>query len=145
MVGFFISKNQIMTKVKIDFTSKIIQGKDSETFKKKADGELIESAGNTRVFYLEDGKIPVKILIKEGNVIIRRGTDRNNYSQLHFVVGERKDCRYVAQGYQMDLQSMTEFIKFFPKNNGSSELQIEYNLYSGLYLVGNYAVTLIFT
>ena len=145
MVGFFISKNQIMTKVKIDFTSKIIQGKDSETFKKKADGELIESGGNTRVSYLEDGKIPVKILIKEGNVIIRRGTDRNNYSQLHFVVGERKDCRYVAQGYQMDLQSTTEFIKFFPKNNGSSELQIEYNLYSGLYLVGNYAVTLIFT
>ena len=134
-----------MTKVKIDFTSKIIQGKDSETFKKTADGELVESAGNTRVSYLEDGKVPVKILIREGNVIIRRGTDRNNYSQLHFVVGERKDCRYVAQGYQMDLQSTTEFIKFFPKNNGSSELQIEYNLYSGLYLVGNYAVTLIFT
>ena len=145
MVGFFISKNQIMTKVKIDFTSKIIQGKDSETFKKKADGELIESAGNTRVSYLEDGKIPVKILIKEDNVIIRRGTDRNNYSQLHFVVGERKDCRYLAQGYQMDLQSTTEFIKFFPKNDGSRELQIEYNLYSGLYLIGNYAVTLIFT
>ena len=134
-----------MTKVKIDFTSKIIQGKDSETFKKTADGKLVESAGNTRVSYLEDGKIPVKILIKEGNVIIRRGTDRNNYSQLHFVVGERKDCRYVAQGYQMDLQSTTEFIKFFPKNNGSSELQIEYNLYSGLYLIGNYTVTLIFT
>ena len=134
-----------MTKVKIDFTSKIIQGKDSETFKKKADGELIESGGNTRVSYLEDDKIPVKILIKEDNVIIRRGTDRNNYSQLHFVVGERKDCRYVAQGYQMDLQSTTEFIKFFPKNDGSRELQIEYNLYSGLYLVGNYAVTLIFT
>ena len=134
-----------MTKVKIDFTSKIIQGKDSETFKKTADGELVESAGNTRVSYLEDGKVPVKILIREGNVIIRRGTDRNNYSQLHFVVGERKDCRYVAQGYQMDLQSTTEFIKFFPKNDGSSELQIEYNLYSGLYLVGNYTVTLIFT
>ncbi|WP_223896355.1 DUF1934 domain-containing protein [Lactobacillus huangpiensis] len=134
-----------MTKVKIDFTSKIIQGKDSETFKKTADGELVESAGNTRVSYLEDGKVPVKILIREGNVIIRRGTDRNNYSQLHFVVGERKDCRYVAQGYQMDLQSTTEFIKFFPKNNGSSELQIEYNLYSGLYLIGNYTVTLIFT
>ena len=134
-----------MTKVKIDFTSKIIQGKDSETFKKTADGELVESAGNTRVSYLEDGKVPVKILIREGNVIIRRGTDRNNYSQLHFVVGERKDCRYVAQGYQMDLQSTTEFIKFFPKNNGSRELQIEYNLYSGLYLIGNYTVTLIFT
>ena len=134
-----------MTKVKIDFTSKIIQGKDSETFKKTADGELVKSAGNTRVSYLEDGKVPVKILIREGNVIIRRGADRNNYSQLHFVVGERKDCRYVAQGYQMDLQSTTEFIKFFPKNNGSSELQIEYNLYSGLYLVGNYTVTLIFT
>ena len=144
-LAFLLQRIKYMTNVKIDFTSKITQGKESETFKKKADGELIESAGNTRVFYLEDGKIPVKILIKEDNVIIRRGSDRNNYSQLHFVVGERKDCRYLAQGYQMDLQSTTEFIKFFPKNDGSRELQIEYNLYSGLYLIGNYAVTLIFT
>ncbi|MEB3364855.1 DUF1934 family protein [Lactobacillus sp. R2/2] len=94
---------------------------------------------------MEDDQVPVKILIRENNVIIRRGSDQNNYSQLHFIVGERKDCRYVAQGYQMDLQSTTEFIKFFSKNNNSRELQIEYNLYSGLYLIGNYTVTLIFT
>lgn len=134
-----------MTKVKIDFTSRIIQGKESETFTKKCQGELTESGETTRVSYLEDGKVPVKILIRENNVIIRRGSDQNNYSQLHFIVGERKDCRYVAQGYQMDLQSTTEFIKFFSKNNNSRELQIEYNLYSGLYLIGNYTVTLIFT
>ena len=134
-----------MTKVKIDFTSRITQGKESETFTKKCQGELIESGETTRVSYLEDDQVPVKILIRENNVIIRRGSDQNNYSQLHFIVGERKDCRYVAQGYQMDLQSTTEFIKFFAKNNNSHELQIEYNLYSGLYLIGNYTVTLIFT
>lgn len=94
---------------------------------------------------MEDNQIPVKILIRENNVIIRRGTDKNNYSQLHFIVGERMNCRYIAQGYQMDLQSTTKFIKFFPKNDGSRELQIEYDLYSGLYLIGNYTITLIFT
>jgi len=130
-----------MTKVKIDFTSKIIQGKDSETFKKTADGELVESAGNTRVSYLEDGKVPVKILIRENNVIIRRGSDQNNYSQLHFIVGERKDCRYVAQGYQMDLQSTTEFIKFFPvkilirENNVIIRRGTDKNNYSQLHFI----------
>ena len=134
-----------MTKVKIDFTSRIIQGKESETFKKQAQGNLTDSEGAVRVSYLEDNQIPVKILIRENNVIIRRGTDKNNYSQLHFIVGERMNCRYIAQGYQMDLQSTTKFIKFFHKNDGSRELQIEYNLYSGLYLIGNYTITLIFT
>lgn len=134
-----------MTKVKINFTSTIKQENERETFKKTADGELVQNGKITRVSYLEDQEIPVRILINENSVIIRRGTDSQNYSQLHFKVGEQKDCRYVAQGYQMDLKSTTKLIKFFTKNNGSKELQIEYDLFSGLYLIGNYAITLIFS
>lgn len=134
-----------MTKVKINFTSVIKQENEQATFKKTGDGNLEQDGQVTRVSYLEDGEIPVRILIKENNVIIKRGKDKLDYSQLHFTVGEQKDCRYVAQGYQMDLKSTTKFIKFFPKNNGAKELQIEYDLFSGLYLVGNYNVTLIFT
>lgn len=134
-----------MTKVKINFTSTIKQENERETFKKTADGELVQNGKITRVSYLEDQEIPVRILINENSVIIRRGTDSQNYSQLHFTVGEQKDCRYVAQGYQMDLKSTTKLIKFFTKNNGSKELQIEYDLFSGLYLIGNYAITLIFS
>lgn len=134
-----------MTKVKIDFTSEIKQEDASETFKKTGHGELIDNSGATRISYLEDDKILVKILIKENDVIIRRGKSNDDFSQLHFVVGEQKKCRYVAQGYQTDLNSSTKLIKFFTKNDGSRELQIEYDLFSGLYLVGNYTITLIFT
>lgn len=134
-----------MTKVKIAFTSTIKQEKESEIFCKSGTGELIEHNGITRVSYLEDGKVPVKLLIKENDVIIRRGDSTSDYSQLHFSVGQKRECRYVAQGYQMDLTSRTKIIKFFSKIDGSRELHIEYDLFSDLYLVGNYAVTLIFT
>lgn len=134
-----------MSKVKIAFTSTIKQEKESETFQKFCFGDLVENNGITRVSYLEDGQISVKILIKNNDVIIRRDVSAQEYSQLHFSVGKQKDCRYVAQGYQMDLKSTTKLIKFFPKIDGSRELHIEYDLFSGLYLVGNYAVTLIFT
>lgn len=134
-----------MTKVKIAFTSTIKQEKESETFRKSGTGELTEHNGITRVSYLEDGEVPVKLLIKENDVIIRRGNSASDYSQLHFSVGQKKECRYVAQGYQMDLTSRAKIIKFFSKIDGSRELHIEYDLFSGLYLVGNYTVTLIFT
>ena len=126
-----------MTKVKIDFTSKIVQEKESETFHKTGQGELIENGDVTRVSYLEDDKVPVKLLIKENDVIIKRGNTNDDYSQLHFTVGQKKDCRYVASGYQMDLKSSTKLIKFFPKIDGSKQLQIEYDLFSGLYLDKN--------
>lgn len=134
-----------MTRVKVNFTSTIVQEKESETFTKTSVGELIKIGEVTRVSYLEDGQVPVKILIKPNDVIIKRRQDSANYSQLHFVLNEQRNCRYVAQGYQMDLKSMTNLIKFFPKIDGSQELRIEYNLFSGLYLIGNYTVALIFT
>ncbi len=134
-----------MTKVKIAFTSTIKQEQESETFQQNCFGDLVESGDVTRVSYLEDNQVAVKMLIKEDDVIIRREVSAQEYSQLHFTVGKQRDCRYVAQGNQMDLKSTTKLIKFFPKIDGTRELQIEYDLFSGLYLVGNYTVTLIFT
>ncbi|BDR60980.1 DUF1934 domain-containing protein [Lactobacillus xylocopicola] len=134
-----------MTKIKVDFISQITQENESATFQKTGIGELNQAAGVTRVAYLEEGRVPVKVLIRQDDVIIRRGSDNTDYSQLHFKRGEQKACRYVAQGYQMDLKSQTKVIEFFTKNDGTQQLQIEYDLFSGLYLVGNYVVTLIFT
>ncbi|WEV70627.1 DUF1934 domain-containing protein [Lactobacillus sp. ESL0785] len=134
-----------MAKVTVKFTSTIRQENEQESFAKQAVGELKQAGAITRVSYLEDDQIPVKILIKDNDVIIRRQTDEQNYSQLHFRLGEQQACRYVAAGYQMDLTSTTNFLKFSTKNNGSQELRIEYDLFSGLYLIGNYTVTLIFT
>ncbi|KRL90492.1 DUF1934 domain-containing protein [Lactobacillus kalixensis] len=134
-----------MTKINIDLTSTITQGDDTETFHKNATGEIEISDQAIRISYLEDGEIPVKMLLKDKELILRRGVDHNNYSLLKFTPGEKKACRYVAAGRQMDLTSVTNLLEFVDQNDNSQKLQVEYDLFSGLYLVGNYTVTLIFT
>ncbi|MBN7276401.1 DUF1934 domain-containing protein [Lactobacillus acetotolerans] len=134
-----------MSKVKVDLTSTITQKKETETFKKSADGELKTIGDITRLSYLEDGVIPVKMLLKENELLIKRGVDKNNYSFMRFVPGEKEACRYVVEGRQMDLTSAANLLEFETQEDGSQKLRIEYDLFSGLYLIGNYTVTLIFT
>ena len=134
-----------MSKVKVNLTSTITQKKETETFKKSADGELKTIGDITRLSYLEDGVIPVKMLLKENELLIKRGVDENNYSFMRFVPGEKEACRYVVEGRQMDLTSAANLLEFETQENGSQKLRIEYDLFSGLYLIGNYTVTLIFT
>ena len=43
----------------------------------------------------------------------------------------------------MDLTSVTNLLKV-TKNGNEHKVSVEYDLFSGLYLIGNYAVTLIF-
>lgn len=125
--------------------SQITQGDETETFSKTATGQVDYQADAIRIAYDEDGTIPVKILIKEDKVIIRRGVDHNNFSLMKFILGEKQDCRYVVEGRRMDMASVTNLLKCEKQANGSSKLQLEYDLFNGLYLIGNYAVTLIFT
>ncbi|QGV05087.1 DUF1934 domain-containing protein [Lactobacillus acetotolerans] len=134
-----------MSKVKVNLTSTITQKKETETFKKSADGELKTIGDITRLSYLEDGVIPVKMLLKENELLIKRGVDENNYSFMRFVPGEKEACRYVVEGRQMDLTSAANLLEFETQEDGSQKLRIEYDLFSGLYLIGNYTVTLIFT
>ncbi|RVU70088.1 MULTISPECIES: DUF1934 domain-containing protein [Lactobacillus] len=133
-----------MTKRNIELTSTITQDKEQETFHKQMTGEVTENKGIMRVSYLEDGTIPVKMLLKENELILRRGTDEQNYSLMRFIPGEKAACRYVVTGRQMDLTSVTNLLKYEEDDHGQ-KLQVEYDLFSGLYLVGNYTVTLIFT
>lgn len=134
-----------MTKINIDLTSTITQEKDTEAFHKHAEGEFKEKDGIIRISYLEDGTIPVKMLLKDNELLLRRGVDENNYSFMRFVPGEKESCRYLVSGRQMDLISVTNILEFEDRKDGSQKLHIEYDLFSGLYLVGNYTVTLIFT
>ena len=134
-----------MSKVKVNLTSTITQKRETETFKKSADGELKTIGDITRLSYLEDGVIPVKMLLKENELLIKRGVDENNYSFMRFVPGEKEACRYVVEGRQMDLTSAANLLEFETQEDGSQKLRIEYDLFSGLYLIGNYTVTLIFT
>lgn len=135
---FFIK----MSKIKIDLTSKIIQGEQTETIRQQAEGELREDGAVKRIFY-EAEKVPVKMLVKEKELLIRRGTDHSNFSQMHFILGEKGQCKYVVEGRQLDLLSETKRLEL-KENAAGQQLEVEYDLFSGVDLIGSYAVSLIF-
>ena len=130
-------------KVEIHLTSKITQEDETATFEKTMPGEFSEKDGIMRLSYLEDGQIPIKIMIKNNEMIMRRGVDSRNHSLMRFTPGEKEDCHYLVEGRQMDLTSVTNLLKV-TKNGNEHKVSVEYDLFSGLYLIGNYAVTLIF-
>ncbi|KAI4308770.1 DUF1934 domain-containing protein [Lactobacillus intestinalis] len=132
-----------MKKVEIHLTSKITQEDETATFEKTMPGEFSEKDGIMRLSYLEDGQIPIKIMIKNNEMIMRRGVDSRNHSLMRFTPGEKEDCHYLVEGRQMDLTSVTNLLKV-TKNGNEHKVSVEYDLFSGLYLIGNYAVTLIF-
>lgn len=132
-----------MKKVEIHLTSKITQEDETATFEKTMPGEFSEKDGIMRLSYLEDGQIPIKIMIKNNEMIMRRGVDSRNHSLMRFTPGEKEDCHYLVEGRQMDLTSVTNLLKV-TKNGNENKVSVEYDLFSGLYLIGNYAVTLIF-
>ena len=82
-------------KVKINLTSKITQADQTETIRQEADGELREDGAIKRIFY-ETENVPVKMLVKEQELLIRRGSDRANFSQMHFILGEKGQCKYLS-------------------------------------------------
>lgn len=129
----------------IKFTSTIVQDAEEETFEKEMPGEIQVDDNNIRISYLEDEEIPVKMLFKDKKLIMRRGVDKYNYSLMRFTPGEKQACRYLVEGRQMDLTSVTNILSFSTEKDGKRKLHIEYDLFSGLYLIGNYTVTLIFT
>ena len=132
-----------MKKVEIHLTSKITQEDETATFEKTMPGEFSEKDGIMRLSYLEDGQITIKIMIKNNEMIMRRGVDSRNHSLMRFTPGEKEDCHYLVEGRQMDLTSVTNLLKV-TKNGNEHKVSVEYDLFSGLYLIGNYAVTLIF-
>lgn len=138
-------RDESVTETKIYLNSSITQDKDTETFTKEATGQINEENGAIRIAYAEDETIPVKVLIKEDKVIIRRGVDSNNFSLMKFTPGEKEECRYVVEGRRMDMISVTNLLECQEQDDGSRKLRLEYDLFNGLYLIGNYAVTLIFT
>lgn len=135
-----------MKEVDLKFKSTITQEQDSESFQKIAKAQVEELKDGWRLKYLEDNQIPVKILLKKKKqtLIINRGVVPSNYSLIKLELGEKRGCKYVVNNRQMDLISETKFLKV-TKYGGRTKVQVEYDLFSGLYLIGNYAVTLIFS
>ncbi len=135
-----------MKEVDLKFKSTITQEQDAESFQKTAKAQVEELEDGWRLKYLEDNQIPVKILLKKQKqtLIINRGVVPSDYSLIKLELGEKRGCKYVVNNRQMDLISETKFLKV-TKYGGRTKVQVEYDLFSGLYLIGNYAVTLIFS
>lgn len=138
-------RDENVAAITINLTSKITQDNDTETFTRHARGTMTEKDGIIRIAYAEEQDIPVKMLLKEDELLIRRGVDQNNYSFMRFIPGEKGKCRYVVEGRQMDMVSVTNLLEYTAKEDGSHQLRVEYDLFNGLYLISNYAFTLIFT
>ncbi len=136
----------ILKEVDLKFKSTITQEQDAESFQKTAKAQVEELEDGWRLKYLEDNQIPVKILLKKQKqtLIINRGVVPSDYSLIKLELGEKRGCKYVVNNRQMDLISETKFLKV-TKYGGRTKVQVEYDLFSGLYLIGNYAVTLIFS
>lgn len=138
-----------MTNIKVKLTSTITQEDQSETFSKEGLG-TIEKVNNDswRVKYDEQnkhGSVPVMLMIKPRELIMQRGKiEDNNYNMMKFEPGEKKNCRIIAASRVMDLTSITQKLDFSGKINENMQLKVEYELFSGLYLVGNYAIKIDF-
>lgn len=138
-----------MTNIKVKLTSTITQEDQTETFSKVGIG-TIEKVGNDswRVKYDEEnkgGSVPVMLMIKPRELIMQRGKiEDNNYNMMKFEPGEKKNCRIIASSRVMDLTSITQKLDFSGENNKNMQLKVEYELFSGLYLIGNYAIKIDF-
>lgn len=128
----------VLTKVAIDFYSKIVQEDESEEFSQQVTGELKQAGAVTRIAYTDENKAQVKMLLTPTKLIISR-RQAGNSSLLRLSPGDSLPCQVKAAGRQMDLLSRTSSLEFT-----DTKLEVEYQLFSGLYLVGNYTVRLLF-
>lgn len=138
----------IMENIKIKLTSKITQEDQSATFSRTGFGTIEQLDNGFRVNYQEEnknGNVPVKLLIKPKELVMQRGKiEDNDYTMMKFEPGEKKNCRIIAHSKIMDLTSVTNKLDFSGEIGENMQLNVEYDLFSGLYLVGNYAIKIDF-
>ena len=84
-------------------------------------------------------------MVKPDEMIMQRGSvEANDYTMMKFTPNEKRNCRIIAASKIMDLTSLTKKLQFSDENNDNIQLTVEYELFSGLYLIGNYAIKIDF-
>ena len=129
-------------KVEIKITSKIHQEDESAVFERDGLGSIEKVGEDWRIKYSEknkEGDVEVKLLIKPNELVMQRGDAKGDHTLMKFEPEKRK-CKVVASGKQMNLESLTNKLNFSEISLGKMQLKVEYDLFSGLYLVGNYAI-----
>lgn len=130
-------------KVEIKITSKIHQEDESAVFERDGLGSIEKVGEDWRIKYREknkEGDVEVKLLIKPNELVMQRGDAKGDHTLMKFELGEKRKCKVVASGKQMNLESLTNKLNFSEISPGKMQLKVEYDLFSGLYLVGNYAI-----
>ena len=130
-------------KVEIKITSKIHQEDESAVFERDGLGSIEKVGEDWRIKYREknkEGDVEVKLLIKPNELVMQRGDAKGDHTLMKFAPGEKRKCKVVASGKQMNLESLTNKLNFSEISLGKMQLKVEYDLFSGLYLVGNYAI-----
>ncbi|MEY8530206.1 DUF1934 domain-containing protein [Lactobacillus taiwanensis] len=130
-------------KVEIKITSEIHQEDESAVFERDGLGSIERIGDDWRIKYDEknkEGDIEVKLLVKPHELVMQRGDIKGDHTLMKFEPGEKRKCKVIAAGKQMNLESLTNKLDFSEISPGKMQLKVEYDLFSGLYLVGNYAI-----
>lgn len=137
-------KVKIMSKeVEIKSTSEIHQEDESAVFERDGLGSIERIGDDWRIKYDEknkEGDVEVKLLVKPHELVMQRGDIKGDHTLMKFEPGEKRKCKVIAAGKQMNLESLTNKLDFSEISPGKMQLKVEYDLFSGLYLVGNYAI-----
>lgn len=129
--------------VEIKITSEIHQEDDAAVFERDGLGSIERIGDDWRIKYDEknkEGEVEVKLLVKPHELVMQRGDIKGDHTLMKFEPGEKKKCKIMAAGKQMNLESLTNKLDFSEISPGKMQLKVEYDLFSGLYLVGNYAI-----
>lgn len=137
-------KVKIMSReVEIKITSEIHQEDDAAVFERDGLGSIERIGDDWRIKYDEknkEGDVEVKLLVKPHELVMQRGDIKGDHTLMKFEPGEKRKCKIMAAGKQMNLESLTNKLDFSEISPGKMQLKVEYDLFSGLYLVGNYAI-----
>ncbi|QTQ40147.1 DUF1934 domain-containing protein [Lactobacillus taiwanensis] len=129
--------------VEIKITSEIHQEDESAVFERDGLGSIERIGDDWRIKYDEknkEGDVGVKLLVKPHELVMQRGDIKGDHTLMKFEPGEKRKCKVIAAGKQMNLESLTNKLDFSEISPGKMQLKVEYDLFSGLYLVGNYAI-----
>ncbi|MFD1420474.1 DUF1934 domain-containing protein [Lactiplantibacillus songbeiensis] len=136
--------------VAIHLETQAVQDGDAANYALDVDGQLVQMGDAFYLRYKEASKdqgqpVPVTIkLAANGDVVLTRSAE--NRLRLHFSNGKRVQARYRTPMGILPVDTVTPLLQVRLRERPfSGEVNINYDLYAGEQLIGNYKLRLQFT
>ncbi|VDG21422.1 hypothetical protein MUDAN_BIHEEGNE_03053 [Lactiplantibacillus mudanjiangensis] len=136
--------------VAIHLETEAVQEGEAANYALDVDGQLVQMGDTFYLRYQEvsdDHPEPVPVTIKlasNGDVVLTRSAE--NRLQLHFSNGKRVQARYRTPMGVLPVDTVTPLLQVRLRERPfSGEIKINYDLYAGEQLIGNYKLRLQFT